>query len=357
MDLDLDLPRVDDDIVLPEAEAFPTAALQAPAPSGDPGISSRVRQEQESSDSAEAPLQRKRRAPKILPVDERPELHNTDLTQWKTDYIANMAEATAAKVGHKAPFLAKRNAAFWVLGAGIGGVGAGLGSSKLQSPLAMFAGASMIQALTGVTVSAAGQKRGREDEEDRDSDSEGRRARIRDGDWEQIGRGEGMVLDDDGIMMDLASNVSTIAVSESFQKLTNSRESKLVVKLRQHSKILPCHGIRAQPSALVKAPLFMVAVSPAALVDSLPVLAPLALCHLPVLLPARWGGAPVESLAPVLSSAVDANVTVALGFLPAKMMTSFLEVTTSLTTKRLTILSSMVPPRQLIPKQLVNHNG
>ena len=206
MDLDLDLPRIDDNVVLPEAEAFPIDALEAPAGSGNLALSSRVHREQGSSEPAETPPQRKRRAPKRLPVDERQELHNTDLTQWNNDYTANMADATAAKISRKAPFLAKKNAAFWVLGVGIGGVGAGLGSSKFQSPLGIFAGDSMMEALTGIKIYTSGQKRGRDDEDDHDSDSETRRTRMRDGDWDQIGRGNGK-LDDDGIMADIANNV------------------------------------------------------------------------------------------------------------------------------------------------------
>ncbi|CAD6589209.1 MAG: hypothetical protein ASARMPREDX12_003693 [Alectoria sarmentosa] len=201
MDLDLDLPRFDDDIVLPDAKAFPTTARQAPGGPGIVDFSSNLHREQESSGSAEAPRQRKRRAPKPLPVDERQELHNTDLAQWKTDYLANMAEATEARMSHKAPFLAKKNAAFWVVLAGIGGVGPGLGSSKLQSPLDMFAGDAMMEALTGVRVSIAGQKRGRDDGEDYGSDSEVRRVRIRDDDGDQIGRGDDIMLDDDGTMI------------------------------------------------------------------------------------------------------------------------------------------------------------
>lgn len=210
MHLDLDIPQIDDNLMLPEAEAFPMTALQPPAGSRYLGSSSGVHQEQESSDSAEAPLPRKRRAPKPLPVDEMQELHNTDLTQWKTDYIANMAEATAAKMTHKAPFIAKRNAAFWVLGAGIGGVGAGLGSANLRSPLDMFAGDAVMEALTGVRISTTGQKRGRDAEEDHNSESEARRARVRNGDWDQVGRGDGMMMDDDGTMMISANEVSMI---------------------------------------------------------------------------------------------------------------------------------------------------
>ena len=208
MDLDLMFPQIEDDLILPKAEAFPMTALQPPAGLRNVGPSSGAPHEQESTGSAEAPLQRKRRAPKALPVDERQELRNADLSQWNTDYIANMADATAAKMSHRAPFIAKRNAAFWVIGAGIGGVGAEMGSSSLQSPLAMFAGHTMMEALTGVKSSTAGQKRGRDDREDNDSESEARRTRIRDGDWDQLGREGGMMLDDDGTMMISANDVN-----------------------------------------------------------------------------------------------------------------------------------------------------
>lgn len=283
--------------------------------------------------------------------DERQEFHSTDLTQWTTDYLANMAEATAAKMSHKAPFLAKKNAAFWVGGAGIGSVGAGLGSSKLQSPLDMFAGDAIMEALTGVKISIAGQKRRRDDEEETDSDSEARRVRIRDGDGDQIGRGVELILDDDGTMILSANDVSISTVGKCLRRLIISRESKLVVMLPQHSKILLCHGISAQRSVLVKVPLFMVVVLPAALVDSLPALALLALCH------SHWTDAPVESPAPVLSSAAGANVTAVLNSLLVKMTTSFLVVAICPMTKPLTTSSFMVPLPPSILKRLGNHSG
>jgi len=199
MDLDLDIQRFDDDdILIPNAEPFPEMV--------QPGATVRktspeVPQDHESSDSAEAPLQRRRRQPKLLPVDQRMELHNADLAQWKNDYAANMAEATEAKRHHRAPALAKKNASFWVVGAGIGGVGAGLGSSKLKSPLDMFAGDAMMEALTGVKTPTAGQKRSHDDEESHDSDSEARRVRMRADEGDQIGRGEELMLNDDGTMI------------------------------------------------------------------------------------------------------------------------------------------------------------
>ena len=213
MDLDVQLHGIGDDMILPEAEAFPTTAHQAPAASRILD----VHQEQSSSESAEAPLPRKRRALKQLPVDEVQELHNTDLAQWKTDYLENMAEAKVAKLNHKASFLAKKNAAFWVVGTGIGGVGAALGSSKLHSPLDMFAGDAMMEALTGVKVSTSGQKRDRDDEEDHDSNSEARRIRIRDGNGDQAG-GRVDEMDDEGTMILQADDVSISRSCDSFQQ-------------------------------------------------------------------------------------------------------------------------------------------
>ncbi|KAL6721901.1 R8 protein [Lecanora helva] len=185
----------DDDNILHAAEPFP--AMTDPGRVRAQHLSpSEVRDERESSESAWAPLPRKRRVPKQLPVDARQELHNADLAQWKANYIENMAEATEAKKNHKAPALAKKNAAFWVMGAGIGGVGAGIGASKLKSPLDMFSGGAMMEALTGIKASIPQPKRGRDDEEGDGSDSEARRVRMRVDDSEQIGRGDELHLED-----------------------------------------------------------------------------------------------------------------------------------------------------------------
>ena len=349
-------PQIEDDIILPEAEAFPMIAHQPPAGSRDLGPALGAHQEQESTDSAEAPLQRKRRAPKVLPVDERQELRNADLSQWNTDYTANMADATAAKMSHRAPFIAKRNAAFWVIGAGIGGVGPEMGSSSLQSPLAMFAGDTVMEALTGVKISTAGHKRGHDDLEDHDSESGVRRTRIRDGDRDQLGREEGIMLEDDEPMMISANDVN-FPIGGTFSRLIMPRELKSVVMLRQPLKILLCHGMQAQPSDLVMDPLCMVVVLPVVLAGSLSVLALLALCHLLVSVLAQWVDAAVESPAPALLLAVDANVSAASIFPQAKMTTSYSLVARSLMTKPLTTFSSTVPLLLLILKQQVNHNG
>lgn len=209
MDLDLNFPRADDeDLILPQAEAFPPIAPQAQAESGFLR-SSAAPHEESSSDNALALQQRKRRGPKVLPYDETQELRNSVLAQWNTDYLANMAHTKKTKLQHKATTAAKHNAASWVFGAGIGGVGLGLGASKMKGPLAeMFSGDALMQALTGTSASATGKKRSRSGDETDDSDTEERRVRMRAEDAE-VGRAQGFHLEDDDTMNLPASEVSS----------------------------------------------------------------------------------------------------------------------------------------------------
>ena len=199
MDLNLDLPPLDDDgLILPDAEAFPEMASQIPAETGFLRSSSAVPEEEESSESVEAPQRRRKpQQPKILPTDMAQELRNADLAQWNNDYITNMASAAHTKSQHRAPALAKKNATFWVFGTGIGGVG----SSKLANPLGMYAGDQLMQALTGLEASTTGRKRSRSSEHDQHSESsEQRRVRMRESDGSQIGRGQEIILDEDDAM-------------------------------------------------------------------------------------------------------------------------------------------------------------
>ena len=187
LDLDIDLPRFDDQNILPEGEAFPTIAAQAPAGSGFLRTSSEA--PQESSESAEAPARRRVAAPKYLPMDQQRSLRNNDLSSWNNNYALNMAGAAQAKQQRKASALAKRNAVFFVYGTGIGGVGQGVGDSKLPSPLDMFAGDRLMAALTGFGPAPTGRKRSHAEEE-HESDSEGRRVRVREDDGDEVGRGD-----------------------------------------------------------------------------------------------------------------------------------------------------------------------
>lgn len=208
MDLDLNFPRADDeDLILPQAEAFPPIGPQAQAESGFLR-SSAVPHEESSSDNALARQQRERRGPKALPYDETQELRNSVLAQWNADYLANMAHTKKTKLQHKATTAAKHNAASWVFGAGIGGVGLGLGASKMKGPLAeMFSGDALMQALTGTSTSPTGKKRSRSGDETDDSDAEERRVRMREEDAE-VGRAQGFHLEDDDTMNLPGSEVS-----------------------------------------------------------------------------------------------------------------------------------------------------
>ena len=202
IDLDTDFPRYGDDVnVLPEAEPFPAMGIRTAA---EPGFlkssSSVVPEEEPSSESAEAPQQRKHKAAKVLAIDMTQGLRNADLAQWNNEYLSNMVIAAQAKQQHKLPSQSRKNADFWVTGTGIGGVGSGLGTSKLQSPLDMFAGDKLMRALTGVEATPIGKKRTRGDEDDRGSDSEERRVRAREEGDDQIGRGDGLALDEDGTL-------------------------------------------------------------------------------------------------------------------------------------------------------------
>ncbi|KAL8763177.1 MAG: hypothetical protein Q9184_000980 [Pyrenodesmia sp. 2 TL-2023] len=195
MDIDVNVPRADDgDLVLPQAEAFPPMEHQPLAGTGP--------QVESSSEAGVAPQQRRRREPKLLPVDQTQELRNRDLAEWNNNYVTNMENAKRIKTQHKLTSTAKQNALSWVFGAGIGGIGAGGGAANVKGPLAdLFAGDALMQALTGVAARTPGRKRGSEEVEAEESDSEARRVRMRQGD-EELGLAQGSNLEeDDGIIL------------------------------------------------------------------------------------------------------------------------------------------------------------
>ena len=199
IDPDFYIPQFDDNgAVLPDAEPFPVTATEGDrVVAGEQQPYSQAPEDEESSDFAQAPIRRHRPRPRTLPFDQRMELHNSDLASWKQDYLTNMATATVAKQKHHATVAAKKNAARWVTGLGIGGVGSGIGISQMTSPLDLFTGDAMMQMLTGVDPNA-GRKRARSEDSDGGTDNEARRRRLRETD-EEIGRGDGMVLDDDDL--------------------------------------------------------------------------------------------------------------------------------------------------------------
>ncbi|KAL9116800.1 MAG: hypothetical protein Q9187_006671, partial [Circinaria calcarea] len=80
--------------VLPPAEPFPETAAPAAGQQSFLKSTSVQEQEEEHSDSAEAPLNRKRRGPRVLPMDATQELRASHLTNWNNNYVQNMAEAS-----------------------------------------------------------------------------------------------------------------------------------------------------------------------------------------------------------------------------------------------------------------------
>lgn len=165
--------------------------------------------EEELSESIVAPLARQRRGARVLPVDALQEMRNSELANWNANYIDNMANATHQKFLHKMPFLAKKNASFWVCGSGIGGVGANPGTAGLINPLSMFTGDALLEALVGADDTVAGAKRKASDEEDPAAVSgEDRRVRQRSDDSEQIARGRAPALEDNDMPLAFDDTVS-----------------------------------------------------------------------------------------------------------------------------------------------------
>ncbi|KAF2098118.1 hypothetical protein NA57DRAFT_76913 [Rhizodiscina lignyota] len=191
--MDVDLPSVGDDYdILPDAPPFETP----PRPEAHHSPSARVSEEDEISSSVAAP-QRRRKAPKILSIDEATQLRNSDLARWNNEYAENMAVATRHKMNHKAPLQAKLNAEEWILGVGLGGVGRGIGNSNVNSPLDIFSGASLYKALTGDNLTTIGQKREHDATIADEEDVERRRVRPRTEKLEEeLGRGAGETFDD-----------------------------------------------------------------------------------------------------------------------------------------------------------------
>jgi meiotic recombination protein REC8 len=136
------------------------------------------------SESAEAEQRRRPRAgPKVIPLDNSIELHNRDISDWNKQYKDNMNEALRHKHAHRLVTLAKKNAEHWMLGSG--------GTSLLQSdhgPLNMFTGIKLLEAMTGLKLTAGGEKRVR-DEDPASEDSRRVRSRAEGVSSDEVGRG------------------------------------------------------------------------------------------------------------------------------------------------------------------------
>ncbi|KAE8146755.1 Rec8 like protein-domain-containing protein [Aspergillus avenaceus] len=132
-------------------------------------------------------MHRTRRA-KTYPLDERTSLRNRDLASMNNDYVLNMAGISKQKHQNKLSAQAKKNAASWVYGRGIGSVGLGIGTSNAPHPLQQFSGEELWNTLNQTTRPKK-RKRGHLDEDNDASDA--RRVRARE---EELGPG---IVDDD----------------------------------------------------------------------------------------------------------------------------------------------------------------
>ncbi|KAL1648060.1 R8 protein [Diplodia intermedia] len=185
--MDINIPIGDDDELdlLPEAEPFPSAHGRLSSASEH-----RENEEEaiESSSVVQAPIRRQLKR-RVIPMDTTMELRNADLAGWMNGYVDNMLEAKKQKHVHNATMLAKRNAEYWVLGLGLGGVGAIVGNTGLAGPLDQFRGDALLLSL-GIVRKGPKKKRAHQSADEQDkSDGDGRRVRPRSEEGE-VGRGD-----------------------------------------------------------------------------------------------------------------------------------------------------------------------
>ncbi|KAJ5595457.1 uncharacterized protein N7459_001665 [Penicillium hispanicum] len=114
------------------------------------------REEQEEQHTQEVVQEHRirRRAPRSIVADDITTLRTVELTQWNEEYLANMALASKQKRQNRIPTVAKKNAAFWVFGQGIGSVGNGVGRQREAHPLKSYSAEGLYNALCGAHDSA-----------------------------------------------------------------------------------------------------------------------------------------------------------------------------------------------------------
>ena len=136
---------------LPPAEPFPMndrPGEQQTQQTAPPDSSVNEIPESTSTETAGA-SERRARPRKRVQFDQRTGLQNKDLGDWNTNYLDNMANMSRVKQQKRATTQGRKNAAFWILGQGIGGVKANFGEDREPHPLAIFSGQALLDALTG----------------------------------------------------------------------------------------------------------------------------------------------------------------------------------------------------------------
>ena len=223
----------DDDALLPgqdnldayaNAEAFTARPHQSVQPASSPLRQSSAsvqpneptepQSDHADEESVTAPAVRRRKRKGIAP-DVQQELGNRDLSGWSNNYLNQMQEVLRGKIQTRSTALAKKNADFWVLQNGVGGLGVTYGQEDIPEPLRMFTGNALLEALTGLRLTAAGEKHARDegdDEVEDEADKNQRRVRTR-SDEDAIGRADvDVVMEDTMYMGDDAGNMADDSV-------------------------------------------------------------------------------------------------------------------------------------------------
>jgi meiotic recombination protein REC8 len=186
--MDIDFPLLEDD--LPDGDAFTTA--------GSPQGSDQV-EVIHSTSTVSAPMRKKKRNPKVLPIDTRMELRHKDLAEWNANYVQIMdAVAKSRKQGRVAQ-QAKKNAEYFVWGRGLGGIAQNYAGVDGPNPFDMFIGDNLFELATGVSrKKVAGTKHDRDSGIDDETQNESRNVRQKTGEPEkEIRRGQ----EDEGFFM------------------------------------------------------------------------------------------------------------------------------------------------------------
>lgn len=162
---------------LEEGEVLPLATSQRP----DESFSEVV----ESSSTVVAHQSRRARTVRPLPVDYTMELRNKDLADWNANYLQNMNQVARIKQQYKRTQRAKKNAAYWVWGSGIGGIATRLKGITFN-PLNDFIGNSFFELYTGIN-----KKHDRDSGIDEATQRESRRVRQKTDELaDHLGRGQ-----------------------------------------------------------------------------------------------------------------------------------------------------------------------
>ncbi|KAJ5698984.1 hypothetical protein N7462_000989 [Penicillium macrosclerotiorum] len=173
------LDPADEAVLIPGDESTEVNTLRPPLlqeQSALPGLDRLL--EEGEVDRAEARAQHKAKQVKVIKPDGTTTLRNAELARWNDDYLTNMARSQKQKQQNKQISLAKKNAASWVFGLGIGSVGKGIGTHHELHPLKLYSGKDLYNAVCGRTEKSR-QKRKRDDGDESMMDEQESRSRAR----------------------------------------------------------------------------------------------------------------------------------------------------------------------------------